>query len=78
MMMIKNKGDIVYCAVQNGVILDTFDKHDDALIRIQEEQRKDFLQIIFKRKLRKLFKKSGDVALHTYSIITVVDEEIIK
>lgn len=67
-----------YAAVQNGVILDTFDNYEEAYDLIKEEQQKDFLSIMFKRKLRKLFKKSGNVALHEYSVITIIEEVNIK
>lgn len=62
---------MVYAAVQNGIILDTFDSFDEAKEYIDEEIKKDFLSIMFKRRLRKLFKKSGNVALHSYSILTI-------
>lgn len=68
----------MFAAVQNGVILDVFDLKEDAEIRIAEEQKKDFLTIMFKRKLRKLFKKSGNVALHRYQIIKIAEVIDIK
>lgn len=67
-----------YAAVQNGVILDTFDCYEEAYDRVKEEQQKDFLSIMFKRKLRKLFKKSGNVALHQYSVLTIIEEVDVK
>lgn len=70
--------DLVYAAVQNGVILDVFSDIDSARARCQEEIKRDFISIIFRRKLRKLFKKTGDVALHRYSVITIVSSEDIK
>lgn len=70
--------DKQFLAVQNGVILDVFDTREEALDRVKEEQQRDFVSIIIKRKLRKLFKKSGNVALHSYYILTVCDEEEIK
>lgn len=61
----------VYLAVQNGVILGTFSSYDEAYARCREEQQRDFLSIVIRRKLRKLFKKSGNVALHRYVVLTV-------
>lgn len=63
--------NVVYLAVQNGVILDTCDSFDKAHARCREEQQRDFLSIVIRRKLRKLFKKSGNVALHQYVVLTV-------
>lgn len=68
----------VFAAVQNGVILDIFDNYDAAENRIKEEQQRDFLSIVFRRKLRKLFKKSGNVALHRYNVIGIHYMEEIK
>lgn len=62
---------MVYAAVQNGIILDTFDSFEEAKDYIDDEIKKDFLSIMFKRRLRKLFKKNGNVALHSYSILTI-------
>lgn len=64
-----------YAAVQNGVILDVFSAKENAKRRIEEEKQKDFISIMFTRKLRKLFKKSGNIALHNYSVITIVSQE---
>lgn len=69
---------IVYAAVQNGVILDVFDSRDEAVDCVNEEIKKDFLTIMFKRKLRKLFRKSGNIALHQYSVMKVVEVSDIK
>lgn len=61
----------VYAAVQNGVILSVFDTKEEARARVDDEIKKDWLSIMLKRKLRKLLKKTGNVALHTYSVITI-------
>lgn len=64
-----------YAAVQNGVILAAYPSLELAEKRIEEEKQKDLISIMFKRKLRKIFKKSGNIALHSYCVITVVAEE---
>lgn len=69
---------MVFAAVQNGVILDVFDSEEKALDRVREEIERDRLSILFKRKLRKLLKKSGNVALHTYSVMIVSEVKEIK
>lgn len=69
---------MVFAAVQNGVILDTFDSFDEAKDFIDEEIKKDFLSIMFKKKLRKLFKKNGNVALHSYSVLKIQEVYEIK
>lgn len=68
----------VYAAVQNGVILDTFDSIEEARSCIQEEIKKDWLAIMFTKKLRKLFKKNGNVPMHSYSILHIVHAEEVK
>lgn len=69
---------LVYAAVQNGVILDVFPTKEEAVARANEEIKKDWVQIICKKALRKLLTKSGDVALHKYSVIAIVNQEEIK
>lgn len=69
---------MVFAAVQNGVILDTFDSEEEARALIDEEIKRDFISIMFKRKLRKLFKKSGNVALHSYCVMTVTEVNEVK
>lgn len=64
-----------FVAVQNGVILGIYDSHEEAFNRVKEEQRRDMFSIIFRRKFRKLFKKSGNVALHHYEILTLTNAE---
>lgn len=66
---------MIYAAVQNGIVLDVFDTYDEAKDRVNEEIQRDHLSILFKRKLRKLLKKSGNVALHQYSIFKI--EEVV-
>ena len=68
----------VYAAVQNGVILDTFDTHQEALDRVQDEIKNDWLTIMFTKKLRKIFKKSGNVPMHSYAVLHVVEVEEVK
>lgn len=70
--------DIVYLSVQNGCILDAHSSFEEAQDRCQEEIKKDFLSIVFKRSMRKLFAKSGNVALHKYSVMTVTEVKEIK
>lgn len=69
---------MVYAAVQNGIILDTFDSFDEAKEYIDEEIKKDFLSIMFKKKLRKLFKRTGNCSLHSYSILTIKEVYEVK
>lgn len=69
---------MVYAAVQNGVILGTFDSEEEARALIEEEIKRDFISIMFKRKLRKLFRKSGNVALHNYCIMTITEVNEVK
>lgn len=64
--------ELKYAAVQNGIILSIFDDVDSARARIREEMNKDMLSIFMRRKLRKLFKKSGNIALHAYTVLTIV------
>ena len=68
----------VYAAVQNGVILDTFESYNEALDRIKSEQQNDLLVVMFTKKLRKIFKKSGNVPLHNYSVIHITEVAEIK
>lgn len=68
----------VFAAVQNGVILDVFPTKEEAVARANEEIKKDWVQIICKKAVRKLLKKTGDVALHKYSVILIAGEEEIK
>lgn len=70
--------NVAYAVVQNGVILSSHDSFEEAEIRIKEEIKKDYLSIIFKRKLRKLFKKSGNVALHRYAILKIEEAKEYK
>ena len=65
----------IYAAVQNDVILEVYYEKNNALKRIEEEKQKDFISIMFKRKLRKIFKKSGNIALHNYRVDTIVAQE---
>lgn len=67
-----------YAAVQNGVILDVFDNHDDAVSRVKSEMTADWFSIAAKKKLRKLLKKRDQIALHRYSVITIKKVEEIK
>lgn len=67
-----------YAAVQNGCILGIFENYDDARHRVETEIKRDFISIVIRRKLRKLFQKSGDIALHKYSVITISEVEEIK
>lgn len=68
----------VFAAVQNGIILETFDTEAEALECVEAEKQKDFFSIIFKKKLRKLFKKSGNVALHHYAVMKITEVKDIK
>lgn len=65
----------IYAAVQNDVILEVYYEKNNALKRIEEEKQKDLISIMFKRKLRKIFKKSGNIALHNYRVDTIVAQE---
>lgn len=69
---------MIFAAVQNGVVLDVFDTYDEAYDRVKEEIERDRLSILFKRKLRKLLKRSGNVALHQYSIFKITEAVDIK
>ena len=69
---------LCYAAVQNGCILDVFETKEQADACIRNEIKRDWLSIIARKRLRKLFAKSGDVALHRYSIMTVCSTEEIK
>lgn len=66
--------ELKYAACQNGVILDVFDTKDAAVSRVHQEMKKDFLSIVLRKKLRKLI-KGGNVALHSYTVITLVSIE---
>ena len=68
----------VYAACQNGVILHIYDSYEQARDRVNEEVRKDWLSIMLKRKLRKLLRNSGDVALHRYTVLTITEVKEIK
>lgn len=68
----------MYAAVQNGVILDIFDSKEKAVDRVKDEIKNDWLSIVTRRALRKLLKKQGNVALHTYTVITIEEVEEIK
>lgn len=65
----------IFAAVQNGVILDVFDNYDEAKVRINEEIRKDWLDILLKKKLRKVLKKNGSVSLHRYQVYIIESVE---
>lgn len=67
-----------FAASQNGVILDVYETESEALARVHDEIRRDNLSILFKRKLRKLLKKSGNVALHTYAVIHISEVKEVK
>lgn len=69
---------MVYAAVQNGVILDILDTEEAAEQRVREEIKKDWLSILMKRSMRKLLKRSGDVALHRYSVLKISEVKDIK
>lgn len=69
---------IYYAAVQNGCILGVFDDQLKAESRVNEEIKRDFISIVLKRKLRKLFQKTGDVALHRYCVMTITEVKEIK
>lgn len=69
---------VCYAAVQNGCILGIFDNFDDAKDCAQNEIKRDFISIVIRRKLRKLFQKSGDVALHKYSVIKISEVVEVK
>lgn len=69
--------NLCFLAVQNGVILDVCSSKEDAERRVREEIKRDMLQILLKKKLRKLLKKTGDVSLHEYSVLTVCASEVI-
>lgn len=60
-----------YAAVQNGVILDIFDTCEKAEARVREEIKRDWIEIILKKKLRKLLKKKDSIALHDYRVIVI-------
>lgn len=68
----------LYAAVQNGVILSIHESEEEARTRVNEEIKKDWLSILLKRKLRKLLRKSGNIALHTYTILTIAEVKEIK
>lgn len=68
----------VYAAVQNGIILDTFDTYQEAMDRVQAEIKNDWLTIMFTKKLRKIFKKSGNVPMHQYAVLHLVEVEEVK
>lgn len=68
----------VYAACQDGVILDVYSTKDEALSRIKEEINRDFVSIITRRALRRIFKKTGNIALHRYNILHIVSSEEIK
>lgn len=67
-----------FAAVQNGVILDVFDTEDEAISRVNEEIKNDWLSIVFKRSLRRLFKKTGNIAIHSYAVMTITEVKEIK
>lgn len=69
---------MIFASVQNGVILDFHEDYDSAFSRVKEEISRDWLQIILQKKIRKLLKKSGDVALHTYSVLKIEEATEIK
>lgn len=77
-MNLNMEKSVAYAVVQNGVILSSHDNFEDAETRIKEEIKRDYLSIIFKRKLRKLFKKSGNVALHRYAILKIEEAKEYK
>lgn len=64
-----------FAAVQNGTILDIFDSHSEAVDRVRAEIKHDFLSILFKRKLRKLLKKTDQIALHRYFVLSICESE---
>lgn len=68
----------VYAAVQNGVILATFDTHEEAHTFIQEEIKKDWFTVMFTKKIRKLFKKNGNVPMHSYTILHITRVQEVK
>lgn len=68
----------LYAAVQNGIILSIHESEEEARTRVNEEIKKDWLSILLKRKLRKLLRKSGNIALHTYTILTISEVKEIK
>ena len=62
----------MFLAVQNNVILDTFDNYADALERIQEEKNRDTISLMLKKSLLKKLQKNGsNIALHSYKIFEV-------
>lgn len=67
-----------YAAVQNDIILDIFPTYEEAKKRVDEEIARDFISIVLKRKLRKLFRKNANVALHRYSVLKISESEVIK
>lgn len=69
---------MVFASVQNGVILDFHDTFEAAEDRVRDEIKRDWLSIMMKRSLRKLLRKSGDVALHRYSVIAIDEVKEIK
>ena len=69
---------MVFASVQNGVILDFHDTLEAAEDRVRDEIKRDWLSIMMKRSLRKLLNKSGDVALHKYSVIVIDEVKEIK
>lgn len=73
-----NESSLAFLAVQNGVILDVYPTREQALQRVHDEMKRDFLSIVLRKKLRKLFKKSGNVALHQYSVIESHSMEVVK
>lgn len=69
---------MTFAAVQNGIILDVFETYEEAYDRVKDEIERDHLSILLKRKLRKMLKKSGNVALHQYSVIKIQEVQNIK
>lgn len=69
---------MIFASVQNGVILDLHETEQEARDRVNEEIKRDWLQIILKKKIRKLLKTSADVALHRYQILKITEVVEIK
>lgn len=61
----------IYASVQNGVILDVFPTFEEAKAKVNEEIRRDWIDIMLKKKLRKLLKKKDNFSLHKYQVFTI-------
>lgn len=60
-----------YMAIQDKDVLGIYDSLDAARQRIQEEQRRDELQLVLKKKLLKKLIRSGEVRIHDYLVAEI-------